>query len=69
MRVALRRPDGHVGGGGDLLERKAERVLQHDHSGLVGRDLRKTAVQLAAELRPVGLSRRIRVRGGAPVLE
>ena len=69
MRVALRRPDGHVGGGRDLLEREAERVLQNDDAGLFRRDLCKAAVQLAAQLRPVGLSRRIRVGGGPSILE
>ena len=69
MRVALRRPDRHVGRGGDLLERKAERVLEHDDARLVGAISARQRVQLAAQLGAVGLARRIRVRGGAPVLE
>ena len=36
MRVALRRSHGHAGDGRDLLERKAERVLQDDDAGLFG---------------------------------
>ena len=69
MRVALRRSDGHVGGSRDLFEREPERVLQNDDSGLFGRDLCQTTVQLAAQLRPVGLSHRIRIGRGPSILE
>ena len=36
VRVALRRADRHAGGLGDLLERVAERVLEHDDLRLLG---------------------------------
>ena len=49
--------------------RRAERVLQNDDARLLGRDLCQAAVQLASQLRPVGLSRRIRVGGRPPILE
>ena len=44
-------------------------VATSDLARLFGRDLCQTAVQLAAQLRPVGLSRRIRVGGGSSILE
>src|SRR3954462_12624089 len=69
MCVALRRSDRHPGGLGDLLERQTERILQHDDARLLRRDLREAAVQLAPQLRAVGLTRRIGVRGGAAILE
>ena len=69
MGVALGRSDRHPGGLGDLLEGKTERILEHDDARLLRRDLREAAVQLAPQLRAVGLARRIRVRGGAAVLE
>ena len=69
MRITLRRPDGHVGGSRDLLEREPERVLQNDHTSLFGRDLCQAAVQLAAQLGPVGLASRIRVGGCSSILE
>src|SRR2546429_3887706 len=69
MRVALRSPDGHVCGNGDLFERKPERILEDDDAGLLGRDLGEAAVELAPQFRPVSLSRRVRVGGGPSVLE
>ena len=51
VRVALGRPDGHPRPCGDLLERPVERVLEHDHACLVGRDRGQLAGQLGAKLR------------------
>src|SRR3954447_1382076 len=48
VRVALRRPDRHALGGGDLLERPLERVLEDDDLRLRRRDLSEAG----AELRP-----------------
>ena len=69
MRVALCGPNGHARARSDLLERQPERVLQHDDARVVRRDLAQTAVQLAAQLRTVGLPRRIEVRRRATILE
>jgi hypothetical protein len=69
MRIALRRPDGHVGGSRDLLEREPERVLQNDDTSLFGRNLCQAAVQLASQLGPVGLARRIGVGRGSSIFE
>ena len=69
MGVALRGPDRHPGSGGDLLEGEAQRVLQHDDAGLIGRDLGETAAQLAAQLRTIGFAGWIGVGGGATILE
>src|SRR5207244_11815033 len=69
MPVALRRSDGHVRSDGDLFEREPERIFEDDDAGLLGRDLRKTAIELAAQLRSVGLPGGIRVGRGSTVLE
>ena len=51
MRVALRRPDGHSGARGDLVERPVESVLEHDDARLLGRDRSQLGGELGAELR------------------
>ena len=49
VRVALRRPDRHAARGRDLLERVAERVLQHDDARLrLGRARAGSARELVA---------------------
>src|SRR5581483_3125452 len=68
VRVALRRADRHAGGGGDLLERHAERVLQRDHGRLRRRQLGEAAAELAAGLGGDRGPGRVAVAGDAPVL-
>ena len=50
VRVALRGTDRHVDRVGDLLERVAEGVLEHDDLRLLRRDARERFAQLAPEL-------------------
>src|SRR5262245_10940620 len=67
--VALRRADRHVRDSRNLLEGQAEGVLEHDDTRLLGSDLRKAAVQLAAKLGKIRLTGGVGVRRRAPVLE
>ena len=69
MRIALRGADRHVGHHGDLFEGEPERILEHDHARLLGRDLREAPVQLATQLGPIRLVHGICLRRCAPVLE
>ena len=48
MRVALGRPDRNPDRIGNLFERKPERVFEHDHLRLLGRNLAQVAGQLLA---------------------
>jgi hypothetical protein len=68
VRVALGRADGHTLALRDLLEGQADRVLEHDHARLVGRDACEAAPKLAAQLGQRRLVHRVGVHGGARVV-
>src|SRR5438477_318448 len=59
VRVALRGADGHARRLGDLLERVAHRVLEHDHLCLARGDLGERVAELASQLRHAGGAYRI----------
>lgn len=66
VRVALGRPDGHLGGLGDLLERVAQRILQQDDLRLLRRDAGERVAEVATQLRDAcGASR---IVGGGQML-
>ena len=69
VRVALGGADGHAGGGRDLREREAERVLQHEHPRLVGRQAREPVAELGAQLGELRIAGRAGLRRGAAVLD
>ena len=51
VRVALGRADGHPARGRDLLEREAERVLQHDDPRLLGGEVGKAGAEVGPQFR------------------
>ena len=55
VRVALRGADRHPGRCRDLLEREAERVLEHEHARLGGRQPGEAVAQVGPQLRELRL--------------
>jgi len=68
MSVALGGADRHPRRLGDLFERVAHRVLEHDHLRLPRRDLGERVAQLAAQLGHAGRAVRIAVGPSAKVV-